>query len=209
MLSYRGKRPFEYHAQGGNPYSTLPPFQRRDLWDVNYRARPYVDLPTSFECLENSGYTYVFWDERAKIFCRRRIARSEIRTRVLDDIKCGGSLPTETTGVKKNDRLPSPGCSLQHASFDEGAMRARVGGAQIITCIPGVQIGLSCKWHSRIIGDVHALVGIASKDVMYPKSRNLIFRPIVSSYRHRFERVWTSTPWFPHFVFLKLRTKTC
>ena len=90
LLSYRGKRSIDYPAQG-YPCNTLPPSERRDLWGVSpaVYGDTHADLPASLnKCLRNQ-VDVSLETARASAPIKRNV-RSEIQTRVLDDVKCEG-----------------------------------------------------------------------------------------------------------------------
>ena len=79
----------DYPPQG-NPYNTLPPSKRRDLWGVGtVYVHTYADLHALFHYLGIQGDVFFSVCTRNR-FCKRNV-RSEVRTRDLDDDKkCEG-----------------------------------------------------------------------------------------------------------------------
>ena len=88
LVAWRGKKWTNSPAQG-DPCNTSPPSEWRDLWGFGtYRIRrPYADLPASFQYLGNQGVTFLGTHAQS-CFYNNRSVRSEIRTRVLDDVEC-------------------------------------------------------------------------------------------------------------------------
>lgn len=87
-LQYRGKRAIDYPAQG-NPNNTLPPSERRGLWDVTI-LYTVVGRPTRFVLIPGEPERQAFGGRVHKRFYKRN-DRSEIRTLVLHDVKCEGA----------------------------------------------------------------------------------------------------------------------
>ena len=65
LLSYRGKRSFDYPAQG-NPYNTLPPSERRDLGGVGTIYRRTLTCPIRFNTWRTREICF-FRDARASV----------------------------------------------------------------------------------------------------------------------------------------------
>ena len=80
-----------------------------------YLIRPYADLPASFQYLGNQGdVLFVLGDARGSVCIKDTFIRSEILTRVPDDVTCDGwtylpMLLSYLVQGQKIDRFPSPG----------------------------------------------------------------------------------------------------
>ena len=91
------------------PYNTPPPSERRDIWGVRNRIRPYADLSlsASFHYLGSQGDVFLGTHAQASVSVKETF---EVGFKPYANV-----LHTELYRGKRFDRLPSPsGQSLQH-----------------------------------------------------------------------------------------------
>ena len=89
VLSSRGKVSIEYPQPRVVILITLPSLQTTGSLGHRYGIRAYADLPAPLQILGNQRGD-AFRDRTRKRFYKRNV-RSEIRTRVLDDVQCDGN----------------------------------------------------------------------------------------------------------------------
>ena len=101
LQSYRGKGSINYPTQG-KPYNSLPPLERRDLWDVSVvtglRIRSYVPTYTSIQILGTQGDLFIIRRTRKHVFSKK-CSKWDSKSCPADDGKCDGATYW-ATGVK-------------------------------------------------------------------------------------------------------------